>query len=141
MGKELEVLATTTGEDTIADDEATKRLSDGNAVVLLINASLELTVISGELVVSALLETVSKEDITAGDKASTELAEGVLCAIARLEFISMDNGVVISVLVVTASDNDIPVEDRKTTELSKNNAAVRLTPRLLEASADVPSDE
>ena len=136
MGKELEGLVTTTGEDTIADDEATKELSDGNAVVLSIIASLELTVISGELVVSALLETVSKEDITVGDNASTELAEGVLCAIASLLLLA-----VISDLLVTASGNDVPVEDRKTTELSKNNAAVLLTSPLLETSADVTSEE
>ena len=57
MSFELELLETTTGEDTTANDEATKELSEENTGVLSSTEGLLLLFIDSELVVAALLET------------------------------------------------------------------------------------
>ena len=75
MAGELKLLEITTGENSSAKDEATKELSDDITGVLSAVASLELTVIDGELVTSAMFETASEEDIAAEDKATIELSE------------------------------------------------------------------
>lgn len=75
MAGELELLKTTPEEDNAAKDEATKELSDNITGVLSTVASFKLTVIDGELLISAMLEGASEEDITAGDKATTDLSE------------------------------------------------------------------
>ena len=75
MVYELELLEITAGEDSAAKDEATKELSDAITGELSTVASLELTVIDDEPLISAMLETTSEEDTTGGDKATTDLSE------------------------------------------------------------------